>query len=185
MICDSISFFTKVYTRAFNYICNLSAYPCTWKKGLVVNLYKTGDPINNNNYRGLTINSCVGKVFNSVLNNRITKFLEKNKIINDEQIGFRKNARTSDHIFILNTLVHKYKQQKNACSCALLTLGRPLTVFGRRLLCWNYLEMVLKEKCLKLLMLCMMVVLLEWKMEKPLQRCLILRQAWGRVMYLA
>ena len=82
------------------------------EKRLVVNLYKTGDPFNTNNYRGLTINSCLGKVSNSVLNNRITKFLEKNKIINDEQIGFRKNARTSDHIFILNTLVHKYKQQK-------------------------------------------------------------------------
>ena len=32
MICDSISLFTKVYTRAFNYIFNLSAYPCVWKK---------------------------------------------------------------------------------------------------------------------------------------------------------
>ena len=42
------------------------------------------------------------------LNNRLVKFLERNKLICDNQIGFRKKARTSDHIFILNTLFNKF-----------------------------------------------------------------------------
>ena len=57
------------------------------------------------------------------------------------------------HIFILNTLVHKYKQQKKCLFLCFVDLGRPMIVFGRRHLCWNYSEMVLKEKCLELLML--------------------------------
>jgi hypothetical protein len=57
-----------------------------------------GDAISNpNNYRGITINSCLSKVFNSILNNRLVEFLNVNSIMKDEQIGFLKVARTADH----------------------------------------------------------------------------------------
>ena len=42
------------------------------------------------------------------MNNRLLNFLEKNKLICDNQIGFRRKARTSDHIFIINTIFRKY-----------------------------------------------------------------------------
>ena len=50
----------------------------------------------------------VGKVFNTVLNNRLDTFLFENCIINKCQIGFTKEARTADHMFILKTLIDKY-----------------------------------------------------------------------------
>ena len=59
------------------------------------------------NYRGLTINSCLGKVFNIIMNDRLTEYFEKHKIISDMQIGFKKKARTSDHIFVVNTILRK------------------------------------------------------------------------------
>ena len=43
---------------------------------------KVGGP---NNYRGITINSCLSKLFNSILNNRLVIFLRENKILNNEQ----------------------------------------------------------------------------------------------------
>ena len=43
-----------------------------------------------------------------VLNNRLNKFLEENQIIEKVQIGFTKNTRTSDHMFILKSLFDKY-----------------------------------------------------------------------------
>ena len=50
-----------------------------------------GDP---NNYRGMTLNSCLGKLFCHVLNERITNHLEGRSFIGKEQAGFRKNHRT-------------------------------------------------------------------------------------------
>jgi hypothetical protein len=52
--------------------------------------------------------SCLAKLFKRVLNNRLESFLECNSIIVKEQIGFQKKSRTSDHMFILRTLIDKY-----------------------------------------------------------------------------
>ena len=43
------------------------------------------DPLNN---RCITIMCCVAKVYSTILNNRLAKFLEENKILEDEQNGF-------------------------------------------------------------------------------------------------
>jgi hypothetical protein len=64
------------------------------------------------NYRGIAINSCIGKLFNTVLNNRLDKYLIDNNLINKCQIGFSKKTRTSDHIFVLKTLIDKYINRK-------------------------------------------------------------------------
>ena len=46
--------------------------------------------------------------YGPVLNNRLDKYLIDNNLINKCQIGFSKKARTSDHIFVLKTLIDKY-----------------------------------------------------------------------------
>ena len=108
MIKCSLPFLSKVFKNIFNAsLCN-QYYPECWKTGIIVNLFKSGEVTNTDNYRGLTINSCVAKLFNTVLNNRLINFLDKNKIICDNQIGFKKKARTSDHILIINTIFRKF-----------------------------------------------------------------------------
>ena len=42
-----------------------------------------------------------------ILNSRLDKFLEDNRIIDNVQIGFTKNARTSDHMFVMKSLIDK------------------------------------------------------------------------------
>lgn len=59
-------------------------------------------------------NSCLGKLFSTVLNIRLEKYVYKNDIIHPAQIGFRKGARTADHIFTLSTLIDKYVRKKKA-----------------------------------------------------------------------
>ena len=56
-----------------------------------------GSPTDPDNYRGITIVSCFGKLFLSVLNKRVTTFLEINNILGQEQAGFRKGHNTLDH----------------------------------------------------------------------------------------
>jgi hypothetical protein len=94
--------------KIFNACLSYGLYPTSWAQGYITPLHKSGDSNNTNNYRGITITSAVGKLFNSILNSRLDSFLEKNNIINSCQIGFSKKARTSDHMFILRTLFNTY-----------------------------------------------------------------------------
>ena len=108
MIKSTLPFLSKSITHAFNSILNTGKFPKTWKEGIVIPLHKNGSQFDPNNYRGITLNSCLGKLFCHVLNTRITSELEMMSFLKQEQAGFRKNYRTSDHIFILRTIVDKY-----------------------------------------------------------------------------
>ena len=59
------------------------------------------------NYRGITVSSCFGKLFNRIRFNRIDKYIEGNELIYPDQIRFRKRCRISDHILTLKTLIVK------------------------------------------------------------------------------
>jgi hypothetical protein len=51
----------------------------------------------------------VGKIFTAILNTRLSEWAETYGILLEEQYGFRPNRRTTDCIFILNTLIEKTK----------------------------------------------------------------------------
>ena len=82
-------------------------------KTLLLSIYKADDPSDPNNYRGITICSNLGKLFNSVVNKRLDTFLDKNNIIHPAQIGFTKKGRTTDHVFIVKSLIDKYCNSKD------------------------------------------------------------------------
>ena len=50
---------------------------------------------------------------NSILTKRLDDFLENRKLISPLQIWFTKQARTSDHMFVLRMLIEKYTHDKN------------------------------------------------------------------------
>ena len=109
MIKSALPFLSKSITYTFNEILNTGMFPENWKEGMVIPLHKTGSQFDPNNYRGITLSSCLGKLFCHVLNNRITSELETRSFFKEEEsAGFRKNHRTSDHIFIFKTIVDKY-----------------------------------------------------------------------------
>ncbi len=98
----------KPLKKLFNFIFSTSYYPKQWGMGYITPIYKKEDPSLPDNYRGITIMSNVAKLFNCILNNRLIQFLEKHNVITDLQTGFMKGSRTSDHIFVLKTLIDKY-----------------------------------------------------------------------------
>ena len=66
-------------------------------------LHKTGKPKNKAlSYRPLSITSCIGKILEKLLTNRIKSWAENNNIFNLQQNGFRKNRYTNDDLFKLS-----------------------------------------------------------------------------------
>jgi len=104
MIKCGITILAQPLTKLFNKKISTGQYPSQWCLGYICPVFKKGEKDDPANYRGITINSCLGKLFTKVLNNRLDKFLEKREIISNEQIGFSKGKRTSDHLFVLRTL---------------------------------------------------------------------------------
>ena len=104
--------------KLFNIILSSGIYPTEWVQGLIFPIYKTGDPLNPSNYRGIAITSCLSKLFNSILNARLEKYILKNELIRNEQIGFKAGCRTPDHIFKLKTIIDKYlNKSKKVYAC--------------------------------------------------------------------
>ena len=100
-------------SKLFNKILNTGHFPKTWNLSLLTSIYKSGDPADCGNYRGISISSCFGKLFTSLLQKRISDYLESNQILSANQGGFRKGYRTVDHIFILKTIINKYVHKCN------------------------------------------------------------------------
>lgn len=113
MLKNSQIFLSDSLKKLFNDILLSGNYPKIWAKGFIVPIFKSGEKDDPSNYRGITITSCLGKLFTKVLNSRLENFYENRNIICKEQIGFCKGKRTADHMFVLKTLIDKYTQSSH------------------------------------------------------------------------
>ena len=93
----------------FNTILTNGEYPSRWATGIIHPVHKKGDHGVPDNYRKITVMPCIGKLFDSILNNRLSF---KNEVCNDNdpyQAGFKTNSRTTDNIFILCAIIDKQR----------------------------------------------------------------------------
>jgi hypothetical protein len=90
--------------------------PKDWESGIVMPLFKKGDRMDLDNYRGITLMDVVGKVFSGILRNRLEKFYE-GKIV-EEQAGFRKGRGCVDQGYTLaQVILKRLEVQKNTYLC--------------------------------------------------------------------
>ena len=112
-------------TKLFNNILASGEYPLTWAGSWITPIHRKGDLVDPNNYRAISITSCLSKVFTSMINNRLNDFCENNKVLPKEQIGFSKGFSTSDHIFVLKTIIDDMKKnQGKPLYCAFIDLSK-------------------------------------------------------------
>ena len=93
----------------FNTIFTNGEYPSRWATGIIHPVHKKGAHGVADNYRKITVMPCIGKLFESILNNRLSF---KNEVCNDNdpyQAGFKSNSRTTDNIFILCAIIDKQR----------------------------------------------------------------------------
>ena len=102
-------------TKVLNAIFREGSFPEVSALGMIVTLYKgKGDQSDPNNYRGITIIPILAKIYATALNCRLTKFrLANNERKADGQAGFLPDHRTTDHLFTLTHLIHKYTRSQN------------------------------------------------------------------------
>jgi hypothetical protein len=83
--------------------------PQSWIKGIIVPIFKNkGDPRDADNYRGITLVNCHWRLFTSLLNERLNKYLNDNHVLNENQAGFRKHYSTNYHVFLLKCIIYLF-----------------------------------------------------------------------------
>ena len=76
--------------------------PVNWKQALVKPILKPSKDKNDpNSYRPISLTNTISKIMEKMITNRLKWFLEKNKSLNKNQSGFRKNCSTNDPIIRL------------------------------------------------------------------------------------
>ena len=99
-------------TALYNSILSNESFPEAWSLGSIKPIYKKGDKSNPSNYRSITLLNVTGKIFTSILRDRISDWAEANGILNESHFGFRGNRRTTDAIFILNAITQIFKKKR-------------------------------------------------------------------------
>ena len=90
-----------------NYCIEWREFPDIWAEGLRTSVYKAGDVLDPDNYRGITVLPIFENIFETIVQKRlefINEAFDRNDIYNG---GFLKGSRTSDNLFILTSLIER------------------------------------------------------------------------------
>ena len=129
----------SIIASLFNIVLNTGIVPEDWCIGYIMPLYKNKGSLKDpDNYRGITLLSCVGKLFTAVLNDRVTRYLDAIGGIGDEQAGFRQGHSTVDHIFALHAILNVYLAAGKRVYCAFIDYKKAFD-FVDRVSLWNKL----------------------------------------------
>ena len=126
-------------------------FPSIWAEGIIVPIFKKGDKNDPANYRGITLVSCLGKLFNNILNERLKSWATENNVITDAQFGFKADHSTVDAIFILQSLIDKKIKNKKKLYCAFVDLKRAFDSVYRNGLWFKLIKNGVDGKILKII----------------------------------
>ena len=86
----------------YNRIWSGEGVPTRWRRQLIKPLLKEGkDPKQTISYRPISLTSCLGKILERMIADRLIYILETKNLLNDNQAGFRQGRCTTDQILKL------------------------------------------------------------------------------------
>ena len=125
-------------TRLFNMIWHAEEVPADWRRGVIVTLPKKGNLADCNNWRGITLLSIPGKVFCSVLLQRLKE--EVDNILREEQAGFRKGRSCSEQIFSLRNIIEQCQELQTPLMINLIDFKKAFDSIHRESL-WQIVQL--------------------------------------------
>ena len=91
----------------FNVLLHKGLYPHLWGEGIICPILKGGDSSDPRNCRGVTLIKVAAKIYSNILNERLTKWTNREKNIIHNQFGFQAGRSTTDCVFLLHSVIAK------------------------------------------------------------------------------
>jgi len=84
--------------RPLAHVINLSistaTVPAAWRTARVTPVYKSGSPTDESNYRSILVIPILSKVLEKAIHNQLKEYLERNKLLSEQQFGYRARRST-------------------------------------------------------------------------------------------
>ena len=110
--------------RLFNQSWECETLPSQWKTALLIPICKPSKvPTLVDSYRPISMLSCIGKLMERMVENRLDWVIERSEMLSETQTGFRKNRSTYDQLTSLDDEIHRALSQKHTCIVAYLDLA--------------------------------------------------------------
>ena len=122
-----------------------------WLRACIPIYKNKGDKKEPCNYKPITFVSCLSKVFTSIINNRLTHFLESNYKLSETQTGFRSGYSTIDNIFVLHFIISYLKTKNKTIYCTYIDYSRAFDNLWRVGLCKKMMDLGIDGKCLRVI----------------------------------
>lgn len=123
----------------FNLCAAAGTLPVSWAMSAITPIHKGGDEMDPNNYRGIAVGTAIAKLFATLLNRRLTAWLEDHQLRARGQGGYRSDYRTQDHLMLLRTLVEDHRQRSKPLWVCFVDLAKFFDSVDRQLL-WRKLQ---------------------------------------------
>ena len=133
---------TKLLHTLFVYCFNNSVVPKMWLRSLIKPIPKKfqKNPFLPQNYRGISLISCTAKIYSSLLNSRLTSFLEDNNTQVDEQNAFRCSRSCEDHVFVLSSIIDSREHEGKSTFVAFIAMSKAFDCINRNKLYFKLLK---------------------------------------------
>ena len=104
---DSMNVIAEPLCFMINAFLEEGRFPNHLKQAYVTPIFKNGDTEEPKNYRPISITSALSKVFEKVIREQITDYLNKNNILSNLQFGFRSKYSTTDAPVLATKTIRK------------------------------------------------------------------------------
>ena len=115
-----------ILLKLMNMCFQLSMVPGSWQQAIIAPIPKssTKDPYMPLNYRGISLLSCIYKMYSSLINNRVSRYCESDGFIVDEQNGFRPGRSCIDQVYSMTAVLRNRIYDKLSTYCAFIDMKK-------------------------------------------------------------
>ena len=124
--------FNEILLDYFNFVWSTGSIPDTWRHAVILPLHKLNKPKEEtSSYRPISLTSCLCKVQEKMVTNRLTHYLESNHLLTNYQTGFRKDRSTLDQILKLQDTISKHNSNRGFTVAAFLDFEKAYDMLWR------------------------------------------------------
>jgi hypothetical protein len=118
----------KHILKPLTYIINCSfqtgVFPSIYKQTIITPIFKTGNTEEISNYRPISLISNIAKIFEKIVKNRLSRFINDFQKIHENQFGFMSNRSTQGAIAKISKIIQDALDRSQKCMGIFLDLQK-------------------------------------------------------------